>query len=113
MMIHSCSIGEGSGDLADEVKKMYRNALCNLREDLWIFKYRKTVRKIVKYCVNCRRFETKPKISPEGPLPEDSVREASVFEIVGINYAGRLIIKGGQKVWLVIFTCAVYRALHL
>ena len=36
-----------------------------------------------------------------------------VFEVVGIDLAGPLYIKHGDKVWIVLFTCAVYRAIHL
>ncbi|GFW07910.1 integrase catalytic domain-containing protein [Trichonephila clavipes] len=35
------------------------------------------------------------------------------FEVVGVDLAGPLYVKGGQKSWIVLFTCATYRAVHL
>ncbi|XP_050298616.1 uncharacterized protein LOC126737669 isoform X2 [Anthonomus grandis grandis] len=41
------------------------------------------------------------------------VRDAIAFEITGVDFAGPLFIKSGEKVWICLFTCAVYRAVHL
>ncbi|GFT44317.1 putative RNA-directed DNA polymerase from transposon X-element [Trichonephila clavipes] len=46
-------------------------------------------------------------------LPGDHVNDAAVFEVVGVDLAGPLYVKGGQKSWIVLFTCATYRAVHL
>lgn len=45
-------------------------------------------------------------------LPLDRIREAAVFEIVEIDLAGAIFLKGGQKIWICIFTCAVHMAMH-
>ncbi|GFX77368.1 integrase catalytic domain-containing protein [Trichonephila clavipes] len=45
-------------------------------------------------------------------LPSDRVKDAAVFEVVGVDLAGPLYVKRGDKVWIV-YTCAIYRALHL
>ncbi|GFY10277.1 integrase catalytic domain-containing protein [Trichonephila clavipes] len=47
------------------------------------------------------------------PLPPDRVTDCAPFEIVGIDLAGPLFLKDGKKVWITLFTCAVYRAIHL
>ncbi|GFW52617.1 integrase catalytic domain-containing protein [Trichonephila clavipes] len=49
------------------------------------------------------------------PLPPDRVTDCAPFEIVGIDLAGPLFLKDGRKVWIkkTLFTCAVYRAIHL
>ncbi|GBL61374.1 hypothetical protein AVEN_99953-1 [Araneus ventricosus] len=47
------------------------------------------------------------------PLPPDRVTDCAPFEIVGIDLAGPLFLKNEGKVWIVLFTCAVYRAIHL
>ncbi|GBL91789.1 hypothetical protein AVEN_71422-1 [Araneus ventricosus] len=47
------------------------------------------------------------------PLPPDRVSDCAVFEIVGIDLAGPLFLKNGEKVWIAVFTCAFYRAIHL
>ncbi|XP_035715967.1 uncharacterized protein LOC110860203 [Folsomia candida] len=84
-----------------------------LRERFWILKSRQTVKKIIGSCVICKRFSSKNVTTPEAPLPLDRVRDAAVFEVVGIDLGGPLYLKGGHKAWFVVFTCAVYRALHL
>ncbi|GBM58380.1 hypothetical protein AVEN_181223-1 [Araneus ventricosus] len=47
------------------------------------------------------------------PLPPDRVTDCAAFEIVEIDLAGPLFLKDEGKVWIVLFTCAVYRAIHL
>ncbi|GBL62038.1 hypothetical protein AVEN_34308-1 [Araneus ventricosus] len=47
------------------------------------------------------------------PLPPDRVTDYAPFEIVGIDFAGPLFLKNEGKVWIVLFTCAVYRTIHL
>jgi hypothetical protein len=48
-----------------------------------------------------------------GILPEDRIKDALFFEVSGVSLAGPLTIIGGQKAWIEVFTCAVYRALYL
>lgn len=48
-----------------------------------------------------------------GYPPNERVRDANIFEITGTDYAGPLFLKNGQKVWICLFTCAIYRAIHL
>ncbi|GBN32108.1 hypothetical protein AVEN_105036-1 [Araneus ventricosus] len=47
------------------------------------------------------------------PLPEDRVRNAAVFQIAGIDTAGPLFLKDNQKVWVLLFICAVFKAVQL
>ncbi|GFY08404.1 integrase catalytic domain-containing protein [Trichonephila clavipes] len=35
------------------------------------------------------------------------------FEIMGIDLAGPLFLKSGGKVWIALFTCATFHAIHL
>lgn len=37
---------------------------------------------------------------------------SAVFETTGVDLAGPLVLRDQQKVWIAIFTCAVYRAVH-
>ncbi|GFX36854.1 integrase catalytic domain-containing protein [Trichonephila clavipes] len=57
--------------------------------------------------------EVKSLSSEPTPLPPDRVTDCAPFEIVGIDFAGPLFLKDGRKVWITLFTCAVYRAIHL
>ncbi|GBN38586.1 hypothetical protein AVEN_110871-1 [Araneus ventricosus] len=47
------------------------------------------------------------------PLPLDRLTDCAPFEIVGIDLAGPLFLKYEGKVWIVLFICAVYCAIHL
>ncbi|GFV06450.1 integrase catalytic domain-containing protein [Trichonephila clavipes] len=46
-------------------------------------------------------------------IPSDRVKGAAVFEVVGVDLAGPLYVKRGDKVWIVLYTCVIYRALYL
>ncbi|GFS58322.1 integrase catalytic domain-containing protein [Trichonephila clavipes] len=84
-----------------------------LRESYWILKGRKTIKEVIKTCIICKRFNAKLISVSEGLLHQDRVRDAAVFEIIGLDLAGSLILKNGEKNWILILTCTVYRAIHL
>lgn len=46
-------------------------------------------------------------------LPPDRIRDAIAFEVTGIDMAGPVFLKDNQKAWICLFTCAIYRAVHL
>ncbi|GFV25921.1 integrase catalytic domain-containing protein, partial [Trichonephila clavipes] len=46
-------------------------------------------------------------------LPNDRVCESAIFEIVGVDLTGPLYLKSGKQAYIVLYTCAVYRAIHL
>jgi hypothetical protein len=87
--------------------------MAKIREKCWIVQGRKAIRKIVKTCVRCRRFCTKKVSVTPAPLPEDRVKSSKVFEVTGVDLAGPLFLKNGGKAWVVLFTCAVFRGVHL
>ncbi|GFX09235.1 uncharacterized protein TNCV_1068211 [Trichonephila clavipes] len=76
-------------------------------------KTRKTVREVVMKCVPCRRYSSNSPMSEPVSLPADRVKDANAFDITGIDLAGPLFIRDGGKVWIVLYTCAIYRAIHL
>ncbi|GFT94911.1 integrase catalytic domain-containing protein [Trichonephila clavipes] len=84
-----------------------------IRERFWIIRARKTIKSILNECFICARFKVKSLSSGPSPLPPDRVNNCAIFEVVGIDLAGPLFLKTGEKVWITLFTCAVYRALHL
>jgi len=87
--------------------------MCKISESFWILQARRAIRKDVSRCVVCRRFISKKSNVVPAPLPEDRVKNAKAFEVVGIDLAGPLFLKNKEKVWVVLFTCAVYRCIHL
>lgn len=84
-----------------------------LRERFWIVGVRKLVKKTVRECVICRRFKAKCGQTPLAPLPLSRITCGKAFEITGVDLAGPLILRSKEKCWIIIFTCAVYRAVHL
>ncbi|GFT19368.1 integrase catalytic domain-containing protein [Trichonephila clavipes] len=84
-----------------------------IRERFWIIRARKTIKSILNECFICARFKVKSLSSGPSPLPPDRVTGCAIFEVVGIDLAGPLFLKTGEKVWITLFTCAVDRALHL
>ncbi|XP_055947035.1 uncharacterized protein LOC129980679 [Argiope bruennichi] len=84
-----------------------------LREKFWIMKTRKTVREVVMKCVPCSRYSSNSPMSDPVSLPADRVKDANAFDITGIDLAGPLFTRDGGKVWIVLYTCAIYRAIHL
>ena len=84
-----------------------------IREKYWILNGRKTVTAVLSKCITCKRFNSKNLESSPISLPENRVKDAAVFQIIGIDMAGPLFLKSNQKCWVVLFTCAIYRAVHL
>ncbi|OXA55097.1 hypothetical protein Fcan01_10291 [Folsomia candida] len=84
-----------------------------LREKCWIIQGRRAVRSFISKCVVCRRYMSKSYIVQPAPLPENRVKTAAVFQVVGIDLAGPMYLEDQSKTWMVIFTCAIYRCIHL
>ena len=87
-----------------------------LRERFWIISSRKTIRRVLGSCVRCKRYDVKKIEASPAPLPLDRIRNCKVFEVAGVDLAGPFYVREKedvQKVWLVLYTCAVYRAVHL
>jgi len=78
-----------------------------LRGRFWILGGRRFWQKLIAKCMTCKRHKALNVEVDPGVLPEDRIKDALVFEVSGVNLAGRLILIGGQKAY------AVYRAVHL
>jgi hypothetical protein len=46
-------------------------------------------------------------------LPKSRTEMGVPFSVTGLDIAGPLILRGGEKVWILLLTCATYRAVHL
>ena len=51
-----------------------------LREQVWIIQTKRDVRKVIRKCGSCRRFNTKPAEVIPAPLPENQVKDAKPFK---------------------------------
>ncbi|GFV96664.1 DUF1758 domain-containing protein [Trichonephila clavipes] len=68
-----------------------------IRERFWIIKARKAIKSILNECFICARFKVKSLSSGPSPLPPDRVNDCAIFEVVGIDLAGPLFLKTGEK----------------
>jgi len=83
------------------------------REKFWITGGRKTIKRVLKKCMTCRRHEVRSFASDPVALPLHRVQDTAVFGVIGIDLFGPLYIRDNTKVWITLFTCAVYRAVHM
>ncbi|XP_069946012.1 uncharacterized protein [Cherax quadricarinatus] len=99
----------------------FGDTLTCLRQNYWVLKGRAAVKRVLKSCTVCRRYDgrTLPYPGPP-PLPQERVHSDRPFETVGIDYTGAITLKnpgdvkeGPQKVYVCLFTCATTRAVHL
>jgi hypothetical protein len=81
----------------------------------WIVGLRKLAKEVKRECVACQRQDAPPCNRPIAPLPSFRVKQASPFTILGLDYAGPLFSSDqpGKKLYILLFTCAVVRAIHL
>ncbi|GFS61186.1 integrase catalytic domain-containing protein [Trichonephila clavipes] len=87
--------------------------LLEIRERFWLIKGRQTVKNILKKCLICKRFSSTSGVQVTTPLPALRVEQSAPFSVVGIDFGGPLYTKDENKHYIVLFTCAVTRALHL
>ncbi|OXA48910.1 uncharacterized protein LOC110854898 [Folsomia candida] len=85
----------------------------HLRKKYWILQGRQAIKKVIHSCTICKRFSMKKPEVPAGLLPSVRVKMGKVFEVTGVDLAGPLFLKNKTKVWIWLFTCAVYRCVHL
>lgn len=67
--------------------------ISSLNHHFHIICLRKTARSITRQCVTCKRLTVKPHNQMLGQLPFERVTPGSVFEKVGVDYAGPFQIK--------------------
>ena len=94
--------------------------ISSLNHRFHIICLRKTVRSVTRQCVICRRLTVRPHNQMLGQLPLERVTPGSVFEKVGVDYAGPFQIKYGfvrkptiVKAYICIFVSSYVRAVHL
>jgi len=87
-----------------------------VRETRWILRGREAVKKVLRRCAICKRYEGKPFPAPPFPqLPIECVGEYPPFANIGVDFAGPLYVKSPneENVYVWLFTCSVTRAIHL
>ena len=90
-----------------------QTVMCQLREKFWILSTRKALRSIIKKCVICNRYNSKPMQVLPAPLSIHRVKDAAVFEVIGVDFAVPVYLRGQKKAWICLYTCAIYRVVYL
>ncbi|PFX11353.1 hypothetical protein AWC38_SpisGene24962, partial [Stylophora pistillata] len=71
-----------------------RDTLTTLRERFWVLRGREAVKKFIRKCVTCRKYEGMPYSSlPSNDLPDKRVSEDPPFTHVGLDFVGPLFIE--------------------
>ena len=100
-----------------------KDTISQVHSNNWIISIRQFVKSIIKKCFLCQRFESKPyRHPPSGSLPPYRSKQSLPFETTGVDYLGPVLVKpilddiNGNyfyKSQIILFTCAVARAVHL
>lgn len=94
-----------------------RHTLTALRAEFWLTGGRRKVSKVLHRCVPCRKaFGQTYALPPHPNLPDFRVQKVRPWLNVGIDFAGPFIVtQAGKdiKAYIIIFTCAVTRAVWL
>ena len=94
------------------------NTMAGIRDNWWIPHLRSLVKKQVHQCNICKVFSTNPyRNQATVPLPKFLTEVSRPFQHTGVDFVGPLIYRVNKKevgkAYIIIFTCAVMRAVHL
>lgn len=88
-----------------------------VRRKYWIIGGNILIKKMIRSCVICRKYQARPNVQMMADLPmERVVGDVAAFSSVGVDYFGPFAIIHGRKSekrYGVIFTCLASRAVHI
>jgi hypothetical protein len=94
--------------------------MSTLSQRFHIIGCRQLVRFVARECVVCRRESVKPRPQLLGQLPSERITPGPVFDKVGVDYAGPILIKYGAtrkpvivKAYICVFVALTIKAVHL
>ena len=89
--------------------------MASLWNEFWIISVRRIAKQVKRSCVSCQRHDSQPCSQIMPPLPADRVSRAFPFAVSGLDHAGPLFCCDNprKKYWVLLFTCAVVRSVHL
>ena len=87
--------------------------LAQVREKYWVLQGRNSVKRALKKCVICNRFQSSNCREKAPSLPTDRSNFSGVFVSVGLDYFGPIELRNGNKCHVALFVCASVRAIHL
>ncbi len=81
---------------------------------------RQVIRSVTRKCITCRRYTARPKPQMLGQLSLERLTPGSVFDKVGVDYAGPVFLKYGYvrkptvvKAYICVFVSLSVKAVHL
>ena len=92
------------------------NTMAAIRKNWWIPRLRSLVKKQIRESNVCKVFATSPYgATATAPLPEFRTEASRLFQYTGVDFAGPLRYKINKKeeAYVLLFTCATSRAVHL
>ena len=104
---HALFLHQGASITLNEIRRHY-----------WIPGGRSLVKRLVFHCHSCKRFRALPYQTPEGFLAPHRRSAAIPWSITGMDFFGPMYISDGgpsndTKVYCLLLTCGVVRAVHL
>jgi hypothetical protein len=94
-----------------------KETLAELRSMYWITKGRQKVKSVLRKCHLCKLLEGLSYPAPvTSDLPEFRLHGGKAFRAVGVDFCGPVYVKEGKEVkkaYIVLFTCATSRMVHL
>ncbi|XP_026482727.1 uncharacterized protein LOC113390953 [Ctenocephalides felis] len=97
-----------------------QTTLANIRLKYWPIDGRNTVKCIIHKCVKCARFRATCAEQLMGILPKDRVTAYRPFQIVGVDFAGPVLLRASRlrkvpriKAYISLFVCMATKAIHI
>ena len=92
--------------------------MAKIRSKYWVPTLRQLVKRVLRICYGCKKFHVKSYPVPQKMLlAADCTNLDLPFKIIGTDYAGPFLCKSKgkkeRKVYLLLFTCSLSRAIHL
>lgn len=87
--------------------------LTRFQRTYWTCRSRQVIKRILKGCRICVKFNPPSYAQSEGSLPDFRSKYSKPFQHVGVDHAGPFYLKEKGKAYLLLFTCASIRAVHL
>ena len=88
--------------------------LTSIQSSYWFAKSKRTVKNLLRKCVGCKKIQGRTIVPPPTPdLPDFRVNAARAFQATGLDFAGPLHTKDMEGCYVLLFTCATSRAIHL
>lgn len=92
--------------------------MADIPERHWVLHLRQVVKKTIKSCWGCKRFQVLAFSSPPpGLLQRERTGGSTAFEVVGVDFTGPIKYRRSARVegkaYLVLFVCSLSKALHL